>query len=383
MLSTIQSSLALYLAVEIFLMTMYKGKEKNININDVLTLALMVTGIILSPHVQLWGIALNLPFEGKLHSLVRQFERFVANNRVDVRKYFEPFVQAMILSLGNETAYLIMDCTKSGRKCRTLFIGLAYHNTVIPVAWKTIKGKKGHVKGEFQEALLSETHHLFSHCRRVIVLGDAEFSNETVINSPSLKNWGFVFRFQSNYQVKLDDDGPWQSAQEVFKQSGLKPGQVRHWELSSYTQEHQIPGLTMTIHWGEGQEEPLFLISLLKPDELAHLIYNIRFWIETLFGNCKSRGFQLDRTEMTHPDQIDRLILGIAISTCFMLGLGTEIIVTEQTDQVDRPDRRDLSIFQLGWRWLHRLIARNRLKELHLTFRWDINLPPAGFRPAT
>jgi hypothetical protein len=35
----------------------------------------------------------------------------------------------------------------------------------------------------------------------------------------------------------------------------------------------------------------------------------------------------------------------------------------------------------LGWRYLYRLLALDRLVELKITFRWDIKLPPAGFRP--
>lgn len=85
---------------------------------------------------------------------------------------------------------------------------------------------------------------------------------------------------------------------------------------------------------------------------------------------------------MTTPAHIDRLILAIAIATCITLGLGTHLIVIGQSDQVDRADRRDLSLFQMGWRWLYRLLALDRLHELKIVFRWDFKLPPPGFQPA-
>jgi hypothetical protein len=371
---------ALCVWLEDFLQNIYV--DKNIDNVYVKTLAMMITGMLLGPHVQLYAIAMCVPLLLKLPSIVRRLERFVADERVEVEKYFEPFVRAMIISLGNETAYLLIDCTQAGRKCRTLFIGLAYHSTVLPVVWKTLKGKKGHVKGQFQKELLAQVHHQFQHCRRVIVLGDAEFSNEPVINGLKPKNWGFVFRFQSNYRIQLEKDGAWQSALEIYEAAGLKPGQVKHWQVAAFTELHQIPDLTMTVHWEAGAEEPLCLISNLTPDQQPHLIYEMRYWVETLFGNCKSRGFQLARTHMTTPEHIDRLLLGIAIATCLALGLGTHLIVINQADQVDRADRRDLSLFQLGWRWLFRLLALNRLHELKIVFRWDFILPPAGFQPA-
>jgi hypothetical protein len=85
---------------------------------------------------------------------------------------------------------------------------------------------------------------------------------------------------------------------------------------------------------------------------------------------------------MTTPAHLDRLILGLAMATCLALGLGTHLIVINQADQVDRADWRDLSLFQLGWRWLYRLLAFNRLHELKIVFRWDFILPPAGFQLA-
>lgn len=48
---------------------------------------------------------------------------------------------------------------------------------------------------------------------------------------------------------------------------------------------------------------------------------------------------------MTTPEHIDRLILALVIGTCIALDLGTYLIVTQQTDQVDRADRRGLSLF--------------------------------------
>ena len=108
-----------------------------------------------------------------------------------------------------------------------------------------------------------------------------------------------------------------------------------------------------------------------------------RFWVETLFGSCKSRGFGLARTHLTDPEHIDRLILAIAIATCMTLGLGTHLVLSKHTARVDRADRRDLSLFQIGWRWLHRLLALDRLQEFKMVFAWQFILPKPGFRPAT
>jgi hypothetical protein len=380
MYNQIASNASLYSWLETLLLETYTGHD--IKSNLIKTLAMMITGLLLGPHVQLFAIAMCIPLLIKLPSITRRLERFVDDERVKPERFFAPFVYAMIAALGNETAYLVIDCTKAGPKCRTLFIGLAYHNTVLPLVWKTYKGKKGHLKGEQHQQLLKQVERYVRHCRRVVVLGDAEFSNGPVINQCRAQSWGFVLRFQSNYRVQLEAGGAWQSAQEIYEAAGLQPGQVQHWKIAAFTQLHQHANLLMTIQWDEGEDEPLCLISNLTASEQPHLIYDKRFWVETLFGNCKSRGFQVDRILMTDPAHIDRLMLAIAIATCLMLGLGTHLIVSNQRDQVDRADRRDLSLFQIGWRWFYRLLILERLDHLKIVFRWDFTLPKAGFQPA-
>jgi len=373
----------LYLEMKQFLQKAYQGQNQEVADHLLKTLAMMVTGVLLGPHVQLYAIAMCVPVSIKLPSLVRRFSGFVADSRVDAQTLFAPFVYAMQATLETEKVILVMDCTKVGPNCRVLVIAVVYHGTVLPIIWQTVKGKKGHVTGKFQKGLLEKMYPYFDSYRHVIVLGDAEFSNETVLGWLCAKNWSFVFRFQSNYQVQTDPAADWLAAQSLYEARQPQAGQTYYWENVSFTELHQRPNLTLSIQWHQGEPDPLCLISNLSVCAQPHHLYEMRYWIETLFSNCKSRGFALGRCLMVTPAHIDRLLLAVAIATCITLGLGTHLIVINQTDQVDRADRRDLSLFQLGWRWLYRLLALGRLSELQIVFRWDFDLPPPGFQPAT
>jgi hypothetical protein len=346
------------------------------------TLALLVSGLILGRSVQLWEIAVWIPWDIQLTSGVRRLERWLADPQVKVADLFAPFVRAMQKTLGNETVYLILDCTQVGPRCRTLLVSLAYHETVLPLGWRSISGKKGHVTGAFQKALLMQIQPYLQAYPHVIVLGDAEYCNETVITWVRRQQWDFVFHTRERTLVRTSADPAWQPIAEILDASDLRAGDVRHWEPIAFTQAHQLAGLTLTIQWGVGEKHPLCLISNLTAAQQPHLVYERRFWIETLFGSCKSRGFGLARTHLTIPEQVDRLILALAIATYMTLGLATHLVLTQQTHRVDRSDRRDLSLFQIGWRWLYRLLALNRLSRLQLTFCWDLHLPKAGFQPA-
>ena len=78
------------------------------------TLSLMVMSLLLAGNVQLPALAVWAPVDAQVTSIVRRFERFLSNPKISVRQYFAPFVLAMYISLGTNTAYLLIDCTKSG-----------------------------------------------------------------------------------------------------------------------------------------------------------------------------------------------------------------------------------------------------------------------------
>ena len=236
----------LYLEMKNLLHRAYLGQNQTVADHVLKTLAMMVTGVLLGPHVQLYAIAMCVPLPIKLASIVRRFSGFVADNRVEVQALFAPFVYAMQATLSAETVYLIMDCTQVGPKCRVLVIALVYHGTVLPIMWQTLKGKKGHVKGEFQKALLAQVQPYFDDYRQVIVLGDAEFSNECVIGWLCSHGWGFVFRFQSNYLVQTEPEAAWLAAQSVYESGQPQAGRVYYWDQVRFTELHQRPNLLRT-----------------------------------------------------------------------------------------------------------------------------------------
>jgi hypothetical protein len=74
----------LFLHIRDLLHKIYKGASRP-DKYLVVTLALMVTGLFLERHVQLWRIALWVPLNIQLHSIVRRFERWVADPNVEMK----------------------------------------------------------------------------------------------------------------------------------------------------------------------------------------------------------------------------------------------------------------------------------------------------------
>ncbi len=70
-----------------------------------------------------------------------------------------------------------------------------------------------------------------------------------------------------------------------------------------------------------------------------------------IFRDEKSGGFQLQRSRLTTPDALDRLLLCLAITTLYLTSLGIGVVQAEQWSRVDHHWGRGLSYLQLGARW--------------------------------
>jgi hypothetical protein len=80
-------------------------------------------------------------------------------------------------------------------------------------------------------------------------------------------------------------------------------------------------------------------------------------WIEEMFGDLKKHGFDLESTMLHSFLRLSRLTLVVAYLYVWLVSFGGRIIHSGWRSLVDRSDRRDLSIFQIGFRFLQRSLT--------------------------
>jgi len=77
-------------------------------------------------------------------------------------------------------------------------------------------------------------------------------------------------------------------------------------------------------------------------------------WIEEMFGDMKRHSFDLESTMLRHTERLSHLDLAVAFLYVWMISTGTRTIYNGLRYLVDHKDRRDLSIFQIGLRFIDR-----------------------------
>lgn len=313
----------------------------------------LMVGIYQSRSVCLSRIAGKIPTSAKLLSTVRRISRLLSNPGIRVREWYEPiarqWLEAQHRHLGE--IRLIVDGTKIGFGHQLLIVCLPYRKRAIPIAWTWVKHVKGHSTTRKQLALLAYVHTLLPAGDAVFLVGDSEFGSVGVLRQLDKWHWFYVLRQKANTGVWLNEQSGW----KAFGSYIHKPAQSI-WLGHRYLTAKEIYPVNLLVHWKVGEKDPWCLATNLPDLQMALQFYERRMWIEEMFGDMKKHGFDLESTMLRHFLRLSCLTLAVAILYVWLVSVGTRTIRSGLRNLVDRTERRDLCIFQIGLRFVERCL---------------------------
>lgn len=340
--------------------TVLKGhKARHLN-----TLAAFIAGIVQSKHTHLEKIARKIPEQTQVESRVKKFTRFLQNEKVDVETFFIPFIMPLIAALSvDQVVTIAMDGSTTGRECITLMVSIIYKERAIPIAWVTVKGKKGHLPETVHLQLLGQLNALFPDDAKVVFLGDGEFDGINLQRAITYAGWEYVCRTAKNRIVIADGD------RFGLNEIAISSGDCIPIFDVGYTDAAYGPVLVI-VWWRQDDDAPIYLVTNFDCVDEACLWYLLRFRIETFFSDQKSRGFNLHKSHLTDPKRIARFLMATCLAYIWVIYLGVKARhQTEVMRRIHRTDRCDLSLFQLGLRYLEDLL------NLELDLFFNLILP--------
>lgn len=316
----------------------------------------LLVGVYLSRSVCLSRAAGKIPGKAKLTSATRRLSRLLENPAIQVRPWYEPiarqWLEAQFRHLGE--IRLVFDGTKIGCGHQLLIVCLAYRKRTIPIAWTWIKQVRGHSTAGKQLALLAYVRKLLPKGAVVFLVGDCEFGAVEVLRQLDRWQWLYVLRQKTSTHVWLNEDQGWQD----FARFVPKAGQTT-WLGKGYLSESGIYPVNLLAHWQMGEDEPWCLATNLPDKQMTLKVYARRMWIEEMFGDLKKHGFDLESTMLRHFLRLSRLTLVVALLYVWLVSVGTQTIHAGLRHLVDRKERRDLCIFQIGLRFLERRLVND------------------------
>lgn len=317
-------------------------------------LSWFMTGISQARSVHTSKVAREMAGEAKRCSQTRRLVRFLNNGKVRVRAWYEPTARELMTAASKTGKIrLIIDGTKIAQNHQLLMVALAYRRRALPIAWTWVRSGKGHSSSHKQIALLSYVATLVPADVTVVLTGDSEF---TPLQA-KLEEWGwfYVLRQKGSHTYRQAVTDSWQRVDSLV----TAPKQ-RQWLTDiQLTQTHQHP-CHFLAYWRTDEQLPWLLATNLPSSRQALGEYKIRPWIEEMFGDFKSNGADLEASRLRHFLRLSRLTLVVALLYVWFVAFGSAVIKRGDRHLVDRNDRRDLSIFRIGYDMFLRCLNNER-----------------------
>ena len=312
----------------------------------------MMSGIFLSGSVQLNHMARKVPLRAKKLSTVKRFRRFLDNEQVQARVWYEPFARWLLASAGSGgQIHLIIDATKVAFNYRLVMLSVAYRRRSLPLAWTWVKGIKGHSTSQAQEDLLKAVQDWFPATCRVSLVGDCEFGRGTLLTYLTQIKWDYALRQVGSQRVWWQGNGRWQRVDSLLDEPGCR---WLGWTVLTRTHEHFTH---LVAFWRKGQDQAWWLATNQRSLRAAVKLYRRRMWVEEMFADFKKHGFDLEASHLRASQRLDRLTLLVGLLYLWLMAVARQVEIAHWVALVDRHDRRDLSLYRLGWDFVERCLS--------------------------
>ncbi len=169
------------------------------------------------------------------------------------------------------------------------------------------------------------------------------------------QGWHYALRQKGYTRIQLAS----QRVAQRFSLLVTHPGQRAWAEQATLSTQHAYR-TNLAGYWQPGEKEPWLLATNLPTLQAALRAYRRRMWIEEMFGDWKKHGFDLEATHLRHVQRLSRLTLLVALIYLWLIFQGQRAVRQGQRHLVDRHDRRDLSLFQIGLRLIERWLTNEQ-----------------------
>jgi hypothetical protein len=273
--------------------------------------------------------------------------------------------------LARSPLVFVIDGSTVGRGCMCLMLSVLYHRRALPLLWVVVRARKGHLPQSLHRELLAQLVPLVPVGADVTILGDGEFDGTLWQANITAQGWRYVCRTASD--ILLTCEG----ATIAMRDLAPERGETVAVEQVAITAAWYGPVNVLAV-WEQAYEQPIYLVTSHTDLEKACALYRRRAQIETYFSDLKSRGFRINRSHVSDPMRLSRLLIATTLAYLWVVYLGVIARRDARRSRIHRPDRCDLSLFSLGLRLLayclrHRsAIPRGLPKPLLLAHQFSL-----------
>jgi hypothetical protein len=318
----------------------------------------IVVGILQANSLSLSQIALHIPGHANAESRVTTIRRWLQDRQIKVWTLYQPVLAHVLAGWqAVEATVILAGVEVYGGRLQIFRLSLRHGCRAIPLVWTVLPGQ-GLAQVEKLETMLTCAAQFLRPCvQRVTFLADCGFRDCDWAVLCLKLGWNYDIRVACNTTINLSN---YPSCR--IDELGVRPGQRRYFQNVPLTRKTKLyTNLSVTWTEGDAQHAPelLAIMSNQAADRQRLREYGRRMSIEQSFRDDQSGGFDMEHTQLQQPKQLERLLLALALATLWCHELGEYVLAEGETcrREIDPGSERELSLFQLGLRWLKRCVS--------------------------
>lgn len=326
------------------------------------TLGWLVLLIMRFGAVSLWRLAAHARTEAKIDSVRRRFYRFFQFVRLDAA--LGARIVVSLLGLEGKPWVLAIDRTnwEFGKTAiNILMVSVEWRGLGIPLIF-TLLPKAGNSSTAERTDLLGRLKAVFPDMAIASLTGDREFIGNAFMAYLAREKIPFTLRLRENQHVARDGFATWPI--ECIAQNLKRGGVMTLKGFCRLGSGGQASALRVRIVIMRLKTGELLALATNGRPKAALARYRRRWTIEILFGNLKTRGFDLEATHITDPEKLETLLVIMTIAATLAAKTGACASQIRPVP-VKSHGRKAVSLFSLGLAVLRKVFARTIPEQIN------------------
>lgn len=283
---------------------------------------------------------------------IKQVDRLVGNEKLDLEAFFRPYVRWSIGSRREIVASLDWTEYAGDGHSRIAINLVTRHGRATPLVWITVPSwSLKNRRNEYEDEALFLLSRACPEGIRVTILADRGFGDEKLYRLLQDLGWDFIIRFRGCIRVEsLEGDGQ--------KAQGLVPtnGRVREVPWAKVTHKATQVGAVVLVK-KKGMKDAWHLATtFVGQKEWVVKLYGRRFTCEENFRDEKDDRFGLGfkQTRVSTCSRRDRFLVICTLATILLtlLGAAGETLGLDRLLKAGTARRRVHSLFRQGRRYV-------------------------------
>jgi hypothetical protein len=322
-------------------------------------LVCVLVGMSQAVSAQQRQVAAAMPLLTKQQSKIQRFRRLLDSASLTADGIYQPIVRAALTGLRRQPLQLLLDRVVLTERQNVLVVSLAFRRRSIPLVWRILE-HQGSSSLDDQQTLLQEAAALLPAEVRITVQAGSEFRSQALFAWLRQRGWNALLGIRRTVLLTSDPTGAGQPLSNWLPQRDS----VAYLNAVYLTEERWGP-VNVLAWWDKNDRGVLICYAVMTNLPASWQTYRLgsrRMWIETMFRDWQSGGFELGTSAITDHSRFHRLIILVCLVYLWFVSIGRWLVKRGERQLLDAGPSRawQQSLFSLAVAWQNRLRTFDR-----------------------